>query len=343
MNLISHLSKFFVRYILLTLTIFLAVIIIFGQQFKQSFNHLLATNFNSQSTDTANYGPAPELIGLTDWLNSQPLNLSSLKGKVVLVDFWTYSCINCIRTLPYINSWYEKYHDDGLVVIGVHSPEFDFEKIPANVERAVKNYKINYPVALDNKFATWQAYQNHYWPAHYLIDQSGNIVYTHFGEGKYDVMENKIRSLLNLESQNITLTPPKLENTSPEMYFGLSRLENLNPQQQASNTALNYQLPENLKLHTFGLNGQWQFNQDFAELYSPGSIRLHFRGSAVHFVAEAKQKVSATVLVNGEKIKQLDIQDSGLYTLFTSDDTSDRILEIKFDQPGLKGFTFTFG
>ncbi|HQU09137.1 MAG TPA: thioredoxin family protein, partial [Opitutales bacterium] len=131
--------------------------------------------------------PAPNFSGIDAWINTQPLTLQDLRGKVVLVDFWTYSCINCIRTLPYLTSWYKKYHTDGLVIVGVHAPEFEFEKKLANVQAAVKQYDIQYPVALDNQLDTWSQFNNRYWPAHYLIDRNGNVVYTHFGEGGYAV------------------------------------------------------------------------------------------------------------------------------------------------------------
>ena len=139
---------------------------------------------------------APEFTGIEKWLNSEPLTLQSLRGKVVLVDFWTYTCINCIRTLPYVTSWYEKYKDQGLVVVGVHTPEFPFERSTANVTQALKRLGIKYPVAQDNSYATWDAYRNQYWPAAYLIDKQGNIVYRHFGEGQYKETEAEIQRLL---------------------------------------------------------------------------------------------------------------------------------------------------
>src|SRR6185503_6564716 len=130
------------------------------------------------------------------WLNSEALTMKSLKGKVVLIDFWTYTCINCVRTLPFVTSWYEKYKDDGLVIVGVHTPEFAFEKDKSNVEMAIKRHGITYPVAQDNDYKTWGAYNNRYWPSEYLVNKEGHIVYTHFGEGNYDVTENAIRKLL---------------------------------------------------------------------------------------------------------------------------------------------------
>jgi len=139
---------------------------------------------------------APEFTGIQQWLNSEPLTMSQLRGKVVLVDFWTYTCINCIRTLPYVKSWHKKYKDQGLVVVGVHTPEYPFERSTDNVKTAIKRFGITYPVAQDNKYATWSAYNNQYWPAFYLIDKQGKVVYQHFGEGAYAATEAKIRTLL---------------------------------------------------------------------------------------------------------------------------------------------------
>jgi len=150
----------------------------------------------AQAATARDLGAAPEFSGINNWLNSQPLTQQSLRGKVVLVDFWTFDCINCVRTLPYVKSWYEKYKDQGLVVVGVHTPEYPFERKTENVAAAIKRFGITYPVAQDNAYSTWRAYDNQYWPAAYLIDKKGRIVYTHFGEGNYDVTEQKIRELL---------------------------------------------------------------------------------------------------------------------------------------------------
>jgi thiol-disulfide isomerase/thioredoxin len=156
--------------------------------------HLIAMLFAATSVHAA---AAPEFSGIERWLNSPPLSMQSLRGKVVLVDFWTYTCINCTRTLPHVKSWHEKYKDKGLVVVGVHTPEYPFERATANVQAAIKRFGIAYPVAQDNRYATWQAYSNQYWPAVYLIDRQGRIAYTHFGEGAYEQTEARIRALLD--------------------------------------------------------------------------------------------------------------------------------------------------
>jgi thiol-disulfide isomerase/thioredoxin len=144
-----------------------------------------------------NHGPAPEFTSITTWQNSPPLSMQSLRGKVVLVDFWTYSCINCLRTVPYIKKWHDKYKDQGLVIVGVHTPEYAFERKTSNVQTAMKRFDIQYAVAQDNDYATWKAYENQYWPAVYLIDRSGKIVFKHFGEGRYDEMEKAIQTLIS--------------------------------------------------------------------------------------------------------------------------------------------------
>ncbi|MBI3440378.1 MAG: cytochrome c biogenesis protein DipZ, partial [Proteobacteria bacterium] len=168
--------------------------------------------------------PAPEFSGIDAWLNSPPLKMSDLKGKVVLVDFWTYSCINCVRTLPYITEWDKKYRDKGLVIVGMHSPEFEFEKKAENVTAAIAAHGIHYPVALDNSLSTWINFSNNYWPAHYLIDREGRVVYTHFGEGEYDVTENNIRFLLGLKDKT-PVKPGAIDNSiqTPETYLGYAR------------------------------------------------------------------------------------------------------------------------
>ncbi len=230
------------------------------------------------------YGVAPELTGINHWLNSKPLTIESLRGKVVLVDFWTYSCINCLRTLPHITEWHEKYKDKGLVIIGVHTPEFAFEKNTTNVEKALQQFNITYPVAQDNDYATWNAYNNHYWPAKYIIDQSGTIVYTHFGEGNYEETETVIRQLLDMGPATTTVVPATIQGTvkSPEIYFGLSRLQNLTKEQTAYQIPTVYTLPAKLDVNKFAFEGTWEFKDDRALLQSQtGKIALHFSAGKV--------------------------------------------------------------
>ncbi|MFA5130864.1 MAG: cytochrome c biogenesis protein DipZ [Patescibacteria group bacterium] len=289
---------------------------------------------------------APDFVGINTWLNSEPLTLADLKGKVVLVDFWTYSCINCVRTLPYVTSWYDKYKDSGLVVVGIHSPEFAFEKETANVKMAIKQYKINYPVAQDNNLSTWQAYDNQYWPAEYLIDQSGNIVYTHFGEGEYDKTENAIRELLGVAGGVAANNGQDLSQVkSPEMYFGGNRLEYLTAKQEPSIVPIEYSLPANLGLNQFALGGKWEFAADKATLVgNSGKIKLHFYAAKVFMVAQSlSQPVTLSIVVDGVAQPEVVVNQSELYTLFDSLKYADHTIEIDIPQSGLDAFTFTFG
>ena len=290
--------------------------------------------------------PAPEFNGITHWLNSDPLTMQSLRGKVVLVDFWTYSCINCVRTLPYVTSWYNKYKDQGFVVIGVHSPEFAFEKDTNNVKTAIAQYKITYPVAQDNYLSTWSAYGNEYWPAEYLINQDGSVVYTHFGEGEYDVTENAIRGLLGL-SGNVSVNNGQdlSQVNSPEMYFGTDREQYLSASQQPSNVPINYTLPNNLSLNQFALEGKWKFFPDRASLTEGnGKIKLRFSSAKLFMVAQSLiQPITLSITVDGKAQPNVTINGSQLYTLFDSNNYTEHTIEINIPSPGLDAFTFTFG
>src|SRR5689334_15363965 len=293
----------------------------------------------------SDYGPAPEFSGVTQWLNSNPLTKEQLKGKVVLIDFWTYSCINCLRTLPYVTKWYDRYKDKGVVVIGVHTPEFAFEKETSNVQTAIKRLGIHYPVALDNDYAVWDAYKNQFWPAEYLINQDGNIVYKHFGEGEYDHTENAIRKLLGLSNPVNKENGQNLSNIhSPEMYFKLARLKNLTPQQSPAEQSKEYFLPQNLALNKFAVEGEWQFGNDYAELTKgAGKIGLHFSSGKVFMVAAAHKPITIKVTVDGKLQPDVKVQMSQLYTLFDSNDYREHSIEIEITSAGFKAFTFTFG
>jgi len=303
------------------------------------------TNTSSVTTsDFQNYGSAPDFTGITHWLNSPPLTIADLKGKVVLIDFWTYSCINCIRTLPYVTRWYDTYKDLGFVVVGVHTPEFSFEKDTNNVAEAIKNFGIHYPVAQDNNYATWNAYNNQYWPAEYLIDQNGNIVHVHFGEGEYDVTENAVRQLLGLTALSTTTSADSQlsDIQSPEMYFGTNRLQNLAPGQNSSSK--NFSFPQNLNLNNFALEGNWQFNpENITLLGNSGKIELKFHAGKVHMVASSQVPATLEISVDGKVQPSVTIQNSQLYTLFDSNDYSDHTIEIIINQKGFEAYTFTFG
>jgi cytochrome c biogenesis protein CcdA/thiol-disulfide isomerase/thioredoxin len=263
---------------------------------------------------------APEITGITEWINSDPQTIESLKGKVVLVDFWTYSCINCQRTLPYVTKWYDTYKDQGFVVIGVHAPEFSFERNKSNVEKFTVENNVNYPVALDNDFKTWNAYSNRFWPAQYLIDKDGNIRRTHFGEGEYEQTEEAIRILLNEKSvlssglpQAVaaTVTSPKGENnycdeankcykTTPETYLGYNRAENFaNANEFKPDEYNSYVLKNNLRTNQWSLGGEWKIASENIASRGDGAVfKLKFNAKKVYIVLEGEGV--AKVTVNGE-------------------------------------------
>lgn len=303
--------------------------------------------------------PAPEFSGIKAWLNSPPLTMKSLKGKVVLVDFWTYSCVNCVRTLPYVTAWDRKYRKDGLVIVGVHSPEFEFEKKPENVEAALSRYGIHYPVALDSDLATWQNFSNLYWPAHYLIDREGRVVYTHFGEGDYDVTENNIRFLLGIKGK---AAPPAAEafhapDQTPETYLGYARADSFAGSKSISRQrAANYRFPGSLPADAWALSGQWEVApQQIVSKSKGAALRLEFKASRVFLVLGTHdgRPVHATVLLNGTLPGgnsgsdapggSLTIRRNALYELIDQKTPARGTIEIRSTEPGLEAYAFTFG
>lgn len=307
--------------------------------------------------------PAPELVGISTWLNSNPLTIASLKGKVVLIDFWTYSCINCIRTLPTLTHLDTTYRDKGLVIIGVHAPEFEFEKKVSNIEAATKRYAIKYPVAVDNTLDTWSAYKNRYWPAHYLINKEGNIVYTHFGEGGEAITEHNIRVLLGMnDSQNNAALPKKdlsviSANQTPETYLGAARAARFSsPEKGMVNTTQSFSFPSSLPLHRFALSGKWQIESERSVAQaSDAALRLHFTAGKVFLVlgtADGKP-VDASVTLNGKPLGAasgadvrsgiVTVDSHRLYALIDQTDVSDGIIEITAKRAGLEVYAFTFG
>ena len=245
-------------------------------------------------------GEFPPLTGATGWLNSAPLTREALRGKVVLVDFWTYSCINCLRTLPYLKSWYAKYKDHGLVIIGVHAPEFAFEKDPANVRRAVAELGVTYPVALDNDYAIWQGFNNQYWPAHYFIDATGQIRGHHFGEGDYRESERIIRELLTeagssdlpqegadpVNASGVQAAADEAQDRSPETYVGFARAQNFrSPGGLVQDQPRRYSAPDDLALNQWALAGTWTVGAEKAVLRAaPGKILFRFHARDLHLV-----------------------------------------------------------
>ena len=305
--------------------------------------------------------PAPAIGGIDAWINSKPLQINQLKGKVVLVDFWTYSCINCIRTLPYLKTWYNKYHNDGLVIIGVHTPEFDFEKNLTNVQTAVKQDGIKYPVALDNQFVTWQNFKNLYWPAHYLIDKKGNVVYTHFGEGDYDVTENNIQYLLGVveaRTANIGEEGGASFFETPETYLGYARAEQFfNLSALVKDTAAQYTFPTTLSRNNWALQGRWKVMADgILSQEANAAVKINFHAHKVFVVmgSATGKPIQVKLLLNGQAIPKasqgedvinsaLTVKNHNLYRVLTLANASSGELQVIASTPGLEMYTFTFG
>lgn len=301
---------------------------------------------------------APEFRGLGPWHNSPPLTLAALRGKVVLIDFWTYSCINCIRTLPYIQGYWEKFKDKPFVIIGVHSPEFIFEKSERNVADAIHRHGLTYPVAQDNNFQTWRAFANRYWPAKYLIDAEGVIRYTHFGEGAYEETDLAIQSLLAEmgvgpeETKKPPASPFGLRETSrpagqtSETYLGARSWQALaNAQGEPSNKVLQYEAPPALDLHTYALVGTWQLQDDERQVLrsATGEIRLHFLGAEANLVLGIAEKpVTVDIEVDGGLTQTLTIDHHDLYRLFSGDYGEHEVV-LRITGAGLEGYAFTFG
>ncbi len=313
-------------------------------------------NINSQG-----FPAAPEIIPGGSWFNSKPLTIKSLKGKVVLVDFWTYTCINCIRTLPYIRDWSTKYKDDGLVIIGVHTPEFEFEKDTTNVKNAISDFKLTYPIVQDNNYATWNAYDNHYWPAKYLIDKDGKVRYTHFGEGEYDATEQAIQDLLKEKGAKVTSriqnSEYRVETQTPETYLGYARLQALIPTQNISrDKSIIYSNDFSIPTNNFALTGSWTIAPEYARPDFGARLEFNFNSRQVYLVMRPKNKGRAgrvKVYLNnkvvtteaGEDIKDgiVTVNDDRLYTLINQDSGKQGILKLEFLDGYLELFAFTFG
>lgn len=290
---------------------------------------------------------APEIIAGGLWYNSDPLSLkTSLKNKVVLVDFWTYTCINCIRTLPYLKNWHEKYKDQGLVIIGVHAPEFEFEKDPENVAKAISDFQISYPVVQDNYFSTWRAYNNSYWPAKYLIDGQGNLRYYHFGEGSYDETEKAIQDLLKelgaTPSGQVSNTEYKNFSGTPEIYLGYGRGDiGITTQTEK------YQIqtsPKNLGKNQVGYNGNWLFSKEFAQSGEGSELILNFSAKNVFLVMNPLSE-SAVVEVYLDDVFQtnLKVDQNKLYDILKLPEPGRHILKLKFPKEKVRLYAFTFG
>jgi cytochrome c biogenesis protein CcdA/thiol-disulfide isomerase/thioredoxin len=327
---------------------------------------------SAQPENLPDEGDLPSLAGATQWLNSPPLTSEALKGKVVLVDFWTYSCINCLRAIPYVRAWAEKYKDQGLVVIGVHSPEFAFEKDIGNVKKAVGALRIDYPVAIDNDYAIWRAFQNQYWPAHYFIGADGVIRHHHFGEGNYDESERVIQQLLaeagrkNVSTGIVAVNATGAEAASDmrdvasrETYVGYARAENFVSPGGAVQNAPHVYAPGAPRLNEWGLDGNWTIDGEHARLNAAGGgIAYRFHARDLHLVlgpATADNPVRFQVTIDGMKPGEshgADIDADGrgvvtaqrLYQLIRqAGPVGDHLFEIHFLDPGVDAYAFTFG
>jgi cytochrome c biogenesis protein CcdA/thiol-disulfide isomerase/thioredoxin len=316
-------------------------------------------------------GALPPLDGLGPWFNSPPLTREQLKGKVVVIDFWTYSCINCLRSLPYIKAWDAKYRKDGLVIIGVHAPEFAFERDPANVARAIKDLGVTYPVALDNRYVLWNALKNNYWPAHYFVDAQGRVRFHHFGEGEYAMSERVIRQLLaeaghapkdaamaEANASGAEAAAALNEIGSPETYIGYSRADRfVSPGGLLHDAAKTYASAP-LSLNDWSLEGQWLDAKQSARSLAPGAkINFRFHARDLHLVlgsasgkpvrfrvtldghapggdAGVDARADGTGVVTGQRLYQLVRQKGAI---------RDRTFTIEFLDPGVEAFSFTFG
>jgi len=334
------------------------------------FASILAINFHLNTLEvkpkssSENFQKAPELTGIVGYINTQPIKLEDFRGKVVLVDFWTYTCINCIRTLPYLNQWHEKYSGNGLVIVGVHTPEFEFEKDYNNVKNAVEKYGIKYRVVLDNDYKTWNAFNNQYWPRKYLIDVNGFIRYDHIGEGAYEETEKTIQELLVemgskvdqeiSKPQNVADVNPIKVNT-PELYLGykfartpLGNSEGFQPEQE-----VNYSMPAGIEPNLVYLNGVWKNTPDYMELVSDeGDVVLLYSAKVVNIVAGKKSSLQVYVdgVIVGENnrgsdviLYRVDVNENRLYNLVFDRDYDAHLIQIKVSGKGFQIYTFTFG
>jgi cytochrome c biogenesis protein CcdA/thiol-disulfide isomerase/thioredoxin len=288
---------------------------------------------------------APDFRDLTGWLNTssgRSLSIAGLRGRVVLVDFWTYSCINCLRTLPHLEAWDRAYRKDGLTIVGVHTPEFAFEHVPSNVRSAVRKLGIRYPVAQDNGYATWSAYRNNFWPADYLIDRAGRIRFTHFGEGAYGETESQIRQLLGekLGRRTTVADDTPIELTTPESYLGYQRLERF-PGQIAYDVDARYRFPRRLAQDELAYAGRWTVQPTRIVAGDDARLRLRFEAKDVYLVLGGHGRVAS--FVDGQPTGTVRVSGTPrLYTIEHYRSLTRALLELRAS-PGVKAYAFTFG
>jgi len=295
------------------------------------------------------YQAAPEIDGITKWFNSEPLTNKKLRGKVVIVDFWTYSCVNCIRSLPFLESMFKKYKSQGLVVIGIHSPEFPFERDPKNVADAIKRFKITFPVGQDNNYVTWKNFENKYWPADYIIDRQGKLRFSHYGEGNDTQIENEIRALLKLPGTFSATTESnvgKLKQT-PETYLGYDRTRNFMSREAiAKDQSANYNFPGEIERDHWALKGQWIISNDhITSDQANAKLMLYFTAQKVYLVlgSQTNKPIVLSIKLNGTPMNTVIVQKHKLYELLNQSQRQNGILEINASAPGLEAYAFTFG
>jgi thiol-disulfide isomerase/thioredoxin len=321
----------------------------------------LASRASIVKQESTQYTAAPEITNPSGFLNTQPFTLASLIGrKVVLVDFWTYSCINCIRTIPYLNAWYAKYKDAGLEIIGVHSPEFQFEDNETNVANAIKQLGIQYPVVLDDDMGTWDAYQNLYWPAEYLINVDGFIVHTNLGEGNYNETESAIQSALAQRDEALGIPTSTIPTgfvnpsnaigidyqaiQSPETYFGADRNQYLANGPSLTNGEYNLVAPTTTTSNALYLGGAWNFEDQYATNQNAGAtITYKYDAKNVYMVAAAALPITLKITLDGQPAGTVTVQVNQLYNIIQGANYGEHTLQITVENPGLQAYTFTFG
>jgi cytochrome c biogenesis protein CcdA/thiol-disulfide isomerase/thioredoxin len=311
----------------------------------EKLQHRGASPFQATASGSLpDYGVAPQFAGISAWLHSRPLTLEQLRGKVVLVDFWTYSCINCLRTLPHLEAWDRRYRKAGLVIVGVHTPEFAFEHVVSNVREASRKLGVRYPVAIDNDYRTWDAYRNDAWPAEYLIDRRGHVREVKKGEGRYDETERSIRTLLG-ESGTAQLamvkdrTPQHL--TTPESYLGWARLARYAGSPVTPDREAAYRFPREIQLNDLAYAGRWTVGRERIVAGRGARLRLHFLAQKVYLVLGGRGRLQ--VFVGGRPVKTVQVNGlSRLYTLLSYPQLSEGALELRFT-PGISAYAFTFG
>jgi thiol-disulfide isomerase/thioredoxin len=332
-----------------------------------------ATSGRGFRSSLGDEGAVPDLDGAIGWLNSAPLSRKSLRGKVVLVDFWTYTCINSIRPLPYLRNWAAKYHDAGFVLIGVHTPEFSFEHEPVNVQNAVRNLNVTFPVAIDSDYSIWQSFNNQAWPAQYLVDAKGRIQYHHFGEGEYGEMERIIRELLkengatglasdttSASGVGIEAAPDWTDARSPETYIGYRQAQNFaSPEKVHKDSVEIYSAPAKPSLNHWALSGSWNVNAESAVLQAvPGKIVFRFHSRDLHLIlaptkdgkpVRFKVTLDGAVLGENHGVDTApdgsgEVREPRMYQLIRQKGPIvDRTFEIEFLDPRVQALDFTFG